>query len=103
MKFDFAKVTSVYSGRHGCACGCRGKHSYSAAFVAAHPDGKRGYKVTPDEVNDKTVKMMFNKVQAHFDQFPDAAAAEKAGCFVADDFASFDTDTRTYCVYFHGV
>jgi hypothetical protein len=28
------QVMSVYSGKHGCACGCRGKHSYNSKHVA---------------------------------------------------------------------
>lgn len=27
---ELDKVTSVYSGKHGCACGCRGKYTYAS-------------------------------------------------------------------------
>lgn len=31
--FDWNRVTSVYSGKHGCACGCRGNHSSRPATM----------------------------------------------------------------------
>lgn len=30
---DRAKVVKVYSGRHGCACGCRGRYSTNPATI----------------------------------------------------------------------
>lgn len=50
-------VLSVYSGKPGCACGCRGKYSYASKLVA-EASKNRGYKVTPDEVSDKNIKRM---------------------------------------------
>lgn len=55
-------VMSVYNGVNGaCACGCAGKHTYASAHrEAAGID--RGYPVRDDEVNDRIVKLHFNKV-----------------------------------------
>lgn len=59
---DLAQVSSVYSGKDNhCCCGCAGKHTYASAHVKwAGRD--RGYAVTPDEVNDRTVKLIVNKI-----------------------------------------
>lgn len=57
-------VSSVYSGINGrCCCGCSGKHTYAAQHVEWASDN-RGYPVTPDEVNDRTVKLVVNKINA---------------------------------------
>ena len=32
-KIDIAKVTSVYSGRPGCQCGCKGNYSDKPAII----------------------------------------------------------------------
>lgn len=58
------KVMSVYSGKPGCACGCKGKHSYNSACVDA-ASLNRGYTVTPDEVNDRQVARVLGLVQAN--------------------------------------
>jgi len=31
---DRSQIKSVYSGRPGCACGCRGKHSSDARTIS---------------------------------------------------------------------
>ena len=91
--FNVDKVRSVYSGKNGCCCGCRGNHRYASAFVdQASKD--RGYQVTSDEVSDRSVKMVVNKVQKFFqDQATDRV-------FWDDGFVSVDHGGRTYTVYF---
>jgi hypothetical protein len=52
-------VVKVYSGkRYSCMCGCSGKYSYSAEGAKEHGPG---YDVS-DSVNERSVKIMFNKV-----------------------------------------
>ena len=89
MTLTIDNVASVYSGKRGmCACGCAGKHTYSTEHKAwASKD--RGYEVYDDEVNDRTVKMIFNKVMKD----PDME-------MITPEIATFDTETRTYVVYF---
>jgi hypothetical protein len=89
MTLTIDNVSSVYSGKRGmCACGCAGKHTYSTTHKAwASKD--RGYEVGDDEVNDRTVKNIFNKVM-------NAPNME----MIDNEFAMFDTETRTYVVYF---
>ncbi len=99
-KFDFSKVSSTYSGRHGCSCGCKGRHAYASAHVK-WSSKNRGYPVKPDDVSDRSVKGTFNKVQAHYDAMTDEQfkkAVDDGWC--NDGFVSFDTETRTYSVYF---
>ena len=47
-------IVSAYSGRPGCACGCRGKWRYTSAhqYEAA---ALRGYPIDPDEVSNRGV------------------------------------------------
>ena len=33
LDIDPKKIQGVYSGKHGCACGCRGNHSDNPATV----------------------------------------------------------------------
>ena len=76
--FTLANVRKVYSGRHGCMCGCRGKYSYAAGCAESQYD----------EVNERSVKILFNKVMNN--------PARK----VEDGIAFVDTDTRSLVVYF---
>ena len=61
-RFKLANVASVYSGkRDACMCGCKGKYSYASA----HRDWaakNRGYEISDDEVSDRSVKTIFNKI-----------------------------------------
>ena len=60
---DKAKVLSVYSGADGCACGCQGKHKYRAdAELRALGSKRRGYTVTDDEVSERSVTIVVNKI-----------------------------------------
>ncbi len=83
---DLTKVASVYSGKAGkCCCGCAGKHT----VASEHRDwvGKdRGYEVSDDEINDRTVKLIVNKIEAALN-----------GEVEAEDI---DTDKTTHGQYF---
>lgn len=55
-------VESVYSGKNGmCCCGCSGKHFYPESMSKRGVE-IRGYKIGEDEVSDRSVKRIFNKV-----------------------------------------
>jgi hypothetical protein len=54
-------IMSVYSGRPGCACGCRGKHTYKPELKEVAGEN-RGYPVHDDECSSRTVKMIVNKM-----------------------------------------
>ena len=83
-------VMSVYSGKvNACCCGCSGKHTYASAHVVA-AGVYRGYPVASDEVNDRTVKIIFNKAIN--------AGVEK----ISNTIYSVDTDTRTYIICVKG-
>jgi hypothetical protein len=51
-------VYKVYSGKVGCACGCRGKYSYTAAGAVKHSPG---YDVT-ESINERSVKIITGKL-----------------------------------------
>lgn len=65
LDIDVSEVAFVYSGKDGCACGCRGKYSYASQHQE-WASNNRGYKVNDDEVNDKTVKQVVKKVTELF-------------------------------------
>jgi hypothetical protein len=56
ITFDISRIGHVYSGKaNKCCCGCAGKYTYasSQSRVAAH---------RCETVNDRTVKMICNKI-----------------------------------------
>lgn len=56
-------VMSVYSGKDGkCMCGCSGKYSYNPKYREIASED-RGYEVTEDECNLRTVSLVLNKVK----------------------------------------
>lgn len=60
-------VCSVYSGRaQACCCGCAGVHRYASA-LRAEASEVRGYPVTDDDISDRRVKAVLNKIQKNAD------------------------------------
>ncbi len=57
------KVLKVYSGRPGCACGCRGKYSYNPDRQQEGGED-RGYEVSDDELNARQVTRVLRLLQA---------------------------------------
>ena len=89
-------VMSVYSGKaRTCCCGCAGKHTYASTYQEA-AGANRGYEVKDNEVSDRSVKTIVNKLNKLID-FDDPNAADT---MLNDEFASFDTGTRTLIAYF---
>lgn len=82
------KIMSVYSGKHGCCCGCVGKHTTASAHRETNSKD-RGYPVTDDEVSDRSVKIIFNKIMS----FP------RGQIEVDKTYISIDTETRRYIAY----
>ena len=71
-----SSVGSVYSGRHGCACGCRGNHT----------------------TNPKTVKLICNKIeQAVADGLTPDVCFAKFGDQLGH--IAVQTETRLYIAY----
>ena len=90
MTLTLDNVASVYSGkRNTCCCGCAGKHTYASA-LRDEASKSRGYEVRDEEVNDRTVKMIFNKFMKN--------KFEK----IAETCYSYETDTRLYVIYMKG-
>ena len=91
--FDITKVSSVYSGRKGCACGCRGKYSYASA----HKDTRPSYMVGDDGISDRAVKTMVNKVEKMLAD----PNSDVESIMIYDDWFAVDLrHDRTYTVYF---
>lgn len=85
------QVASVYSGINGrCCCGCAGKHTFSSRH-RQWSEKNRGYSVDDGEVNDRTVKMIYNKV---------VKAIENGNLeFDELNFTSAVVGNRLYCIY----
>lgn len=91
--FDLSKVTSVYSGRKGCACGCRGKYAYASAHADTRPD----YKTGDEDVSDRSVKQVVKKVEALLRSGDvERVMLAKDGYWLAVDLPH----DRTYTLYF---
>ena len=82
------KVLKVYSGKQGrCMCGCSGKYTYNPELREEGGE-ERGYEVTEDECNERTVKMITKKVYSSPNTVFD------------DGFAYVYIGARTYAIYF---
>lgn len=97
--FDLNHVATVYSGRKGCACGCRGKYSYASAFAC----DRLSYYVDNDGVNDRSVRTIANKVAALLADPNSDVARVHVGADIHDrPYVAVDmANDRTYTVYFH--
>ena len=98
MNIDLTTVRRVYSGRLGCMCGCNGKYTYSSGDLEA-ASKERGYPVGPEDVSDRSVRTIVNKVKKLIEtNDPDLRPLE----VVFDPSYVFvqATRTRCYCIYF---
>lgn len=89
-RIDVTRVYEVYSGRHGCACGCRGKYTCTTDGVALGV-ARRGYDngIAP---SDKTVAMIVRKMN---EAIASGIPAEKIG----DGQICVETETRLYFAF----
>lgn len=88
-RIELGSVVSVYSGKPGCCCGCRGKHTYASAHRELGGN-RRGYAVDDDEVDDAVVSRHLNTINAAIDR----GEAEDGGSHV-----SYETGNRLYIAY----
>lgn len=77
-------VFASYNGKPGCMCGCNGKYSYKTSEID-YASKNRGYEVAFKECNDKSVKMMFNKMKKMTTKFE-----------IGYDYIYTETETRCY-------
>ena len=61
MSVNIGNITRVYSGKIGCMCGCNGKYTTNPAYKE-DVSMERGYPVTDDECNVRSVKIIAKKV-----------------------------------------
>ena len=96
-------VMKVYSGKaHACHCGCTGKYYYAKAHQAT-ASKSRGYEVTDDEVSDRMIKRVVNKVNAVLALTDERTQQQVWDLDVADDgqyISITEEDRRDYVVYF---
>ena len=83
------EIQSVYSGKHGCACGCRGKHTYRSAFRDFGVQA-RGYSFGPDDVNDRVVARHLKTINA---------AIARGEALDGGNHVYFETESRLFVAY----
>jgi len=83
------EILSVYSGRPGCCCGCRGKHSYPTSPIARNvASKKRGYPIDDDECNDGNITRIVNLLNRNLGDVEDGGS-----------YFSLETPSRLYIAY----
>lgn len=93
--FDVSKVSAVYSGRKGCACGCRGKYSYASAY----PDERPSYLEGNESISDRSVKIITNRVEKLLrdpNSYVKSIMLSDEGNWIAVDMEH----DQTYTIYF---
>jgi len=95
-KVNFENVSSFYTGRPGCMCGCNGNYRYNSLHAEAA--GKnRGYAVGADEISDRAVKMGVTKFNKLIDEGLVKTYEQSNGSILF-----YDTPTRTNVMYLTG-
>lgn len=79
-------VRSVYSGKPGCMCGCKGKYSFNPLH-RAEASKERGYDVGDDEVNPRMVARVLRLLQ------------KESSVEVQDGYIHANIGGREYVVY----
>lgn len=85
-------VTSYYTGRCGCACGCRGDYRYVEAHRAREGE-RRGYPVGDNEVvNLRSVRSLFTRLRNRMEEY------EVSSYYPLDNGFAVDVEDRTYII-----
>lgn len=103
-RFEAVKAESivkVYSGRQGCACGCRGKYTYATQH-REFGSKERGYEVKPEECNDATVTLMRNKILRALRSGDCEVVCDGTHKFCGEICFSVDIGARAYSAYIKG-
>jgi len=72
-----ADILKAYSGKPGCACGCRGSYRVTPAS-RKEADVDTGYAYSDDEVNERQVTRVLREIQAAATHIEYAADLNKA-------------------------
>jgi hypothetical protein len=94
-QININNVMSVYSGKDGyCCCGCSGKHTYASKYCKIASED-RGYKVNEDEISDRTIKIIVNKMNKILSETN--AKPEKSS---SPNYVSIVNGKRVYIAYY---
>jgi arginase family enzyme len=95
LELNINDVISVYCGKAGeCCCGCCGTHTYKNS-TRKEASKQCGHEVTDDEINDKIVQRVINKINKEIKN-------NNKDLIIKDDFVSVDKGTRRYIAYLAG-
>lgn len=102
VDFDLATLTvqdilKVYSGRPGCACGCRGNYRYRKETVEEGTKS-RGYAVDKSDINEAQVKKVLKFMQDYAAR-TDVDFAD-ALIMVKGDYVAYEVGNKVYVIYF---
>lgn len=92
---DFTNVMQVYSGKTGCMCGCQGRYHVASQHLAL-ADADRGYGHDQEDVSDRSVKIIVNKMIKQLSTDPGAVMHLES----KDQYVAYDLKGRTYAAYF---
>ena len=92
LAVDLSKVAFAYSGRPGCACGCRGNYRYASAH-REWAEKNQGHAIEDSDVSDRSVALTVKKINS-------LIAAGEGTVMIDPAFISVDTETRSYAAYF---
>ena len=102
-----AEVSSVYSGKPGCCCGCKGNHRYNSQHVVS-ASKNRGYAVTGSDINDRQVAKVLAVIQANVEKAAENYLADFSSGYNNNFWVEItnggfdrkgDPTTRLYIVY----
>lgn len=96
ITYNELPVVTAYRGKfRGCMCGCRGKYWFTAD-MAEQGAKRRGYAVTPDEIDDDRVEYIVARVRFLARKYP-GYVTEDPGHYIAVDVPH---QGRSYVLYF---
>lgn len=100
-----ADILKAYSGKPGCACGCRGNYRVTPQN-RKEADADTGYAYGDEEVNERQVTRVLREIQAaatHIEYAPDLNKAAGDSHWNVDDELYYITaqvsPSRVYTVY----
>ena len=95
---ELSDVKKAYTGRQGCACGCRGTYHVASTFGIEQANRQTGWNAY-EKCSDRAVKMAVNKINKLIDWNDPKDVAEHV--HTDNNFAWYDFgNNRTVTVYF---
>lgn len=95
---EFEKVFQTYTGRPGCMCGCLGKYSVKSNH-RKFADKDRGYPHNDEDINDRSVKIIFNKIAKALKEGKKVTTSSRPFGY-STNYIAYQTETRNLVAYY---